>query len=376
MRTIKSKASAQITAKLEHYLTKVLPANVTDFSVHGIRSLDKQGRSTFMYSFFGTFDLEGNEQTKEFILRIYKNENDSQNGHKEFTILNALKEQNLPVPKVYYFDKHSKVFGKPFMIMETIRGKDASNYITDDKTSQNIVNKMAKVLVDIHKVDLKHIENSKILRQQYERKQQLLSDARRFISERCPKFLGFSPPYQRRFIAAVKKLPSTKPEKVCSALLHLDYEPNHILVLDGHCIVIDWGEASIGDPAYDVAWTYHKLRLERENAKVDLGKYFVKCYEEYSGQKLVNLQLFKDNVAIEMVKWSGLLPFYSGRSRNYVRLLSIFFGDFVGEFKRAVYTHRKKQVMEGHHTNVWTKNGYIKKYALRYLEKDRYKITD
>ena len=326
-----------------------------------------------MYSFFGTLNSEGYEQTKEFILRIYKDENDVKKGHKEFTILNALKEQNLPVPTVYYFDEHCEVLGKPFMIMERIRAQDASNYLNDEKTSQIIVKKMAKALVNIHKVDLKHIENSNVLRQQYERKQQELLDARFFINKQGPKFLGFSPPHQRRFIAAVKKLPCTIPKKVCSTLLHLDYEPSHILVLNGRCIVIDWGEASIGDPAYDVAWTYHKLRLERENAKVDLGEYFVQCYEEFSGQKLVNLQFFKDNVAIEMAKWSGLLPFHSRRSKNYARLLSIFFGDFIGEFMRALHVYRKKKIMDGHHTSVWTNINYIQSYALRYLERNRYK---
>lgn len=357
-------------------MTDSLSYATADVSVHGIRRLDKQGRTSLMYSFFGTFASEGYKQTKEFILRVYKEENDAEKGRKEFAILNALKEQNLPVPTAYCFEEHCEVLGKPFMIMERIMAKDASNYLNDEKNSKIIVKKMAKSLVNIHKVDPKHVENSNVLRQQYELKQQELLEARFFINKRSPRFLGFSPPHQRRFIAAVKKLTCIVPKKVYSTLLHLDYEPNHILVLNGRCIVVDWGEASIGDPAYDVGWTYHKLRLERENAKVDLGEYFVKCYEKYGGQKLVNLQFFKDNVAIEMAKWSGLLPFYGRRSRNYARLLSIFFGDFIGEFMRALHVYRKKKIMAGHHTSVWTNIGYIQSYALRYLERDKYKTKD
>ena len=353
-----------------------MPYNATDVSVHGIRRLDKQGRTSLMYSFFGTFTSEGCKQTKEFILRIYKEENDTEKGHKEFAILNALKEQNLPIPTAYCFEENCEVLGKPFMIMERIVAKDASKYFKDEKNAQVIVKKMAKGLVKIHEVDPNCIENSNVLRQQYELKQQKLLEIRFFINKLCPRFLGFSPPHQRRFILAVKQLRCIEPKKVCPTLLHLDHEPNHILVLNGRCIVVDWGEASIGDPAYDVGWTYHKLRLERENAKVDLGEYFVKCYEKYSGQKLVNLQFFKDNVAIEMAKWSGLSPFRTSRFRNYVKLLALFFGDIVGEVTRALYVYRKQRFMAGHHTSVWTNIGYIQSYALRYLEKDRYETKD
>jgi len=167
-----------------------------------------------------------------------------------------------------------------------------------------------------------------------------------------------------------------EPKKVSPTLVHLDYEPKHILVLDGRCIVVDWGEASVGDPAYDVAWTYHKLRLGREKAKTDLGEYFVKCYERYSGQELVNLQFFKDAVAIEMANWCGLSPFFATRFKNYRKLFSLFFGDFVGAVTRSMYVQRLRRVMAGHHTRIWSNIDYIQSYALRYLERDRYETLE
>jgi aminoglycoside phosphotransferase (APT) family kinase protein len=329
-----------------------------------------------MYSFYGTFASECDKKTEAFILRLYKKEEDAEKGRKEFAILNALKAQNLPVPTVYCFEENCEVLGKPFMIMQRIMAKDISHYLNDEKNAQAIVEKMAKCLVKIHNADISYIKNSNILRQHYELKQQRLLETRFFINTHCMRFLGFSPLPQRRFIAAVKKLGFVEPKKVCSTLLHLDYEPNHILELDGQFIVIDWGEAGIGDPASDVAWTYHKLRLERENAKVDLGEYFVKCYEKYSGQKLVNLQFFKDNAAIDMAEWSGLSPFCASSFQNYARLMSLFFGDIVGEVIRTRDISKLQKYMEGHHTSVWTNIRYIQSYALRYLERDRYETMN
>ena len=258
------------------------------------------------------------------------------------------------------------------MVMEKIVGRNASYYLNDEKSAQVIAEKMAKTLVKIHKTYPNCIQDSNILQQQYELKQRGLLEIMFFINKRCPNFLGFSPPRQRRFIAAVKRLKYIEPKKFRPTLVHLDYEPNHVIVSNGRCIVVDWGEASIGDPAYDVAWTYHKLRLGRAKAKVDLGEYFVKSYEKYNGQRLVNLQFCKDTVAIEMAKWCGLSPFYGNRFRNYAKFVALFFGDVVGELARAMYVYRLRGLMTGHHTSIWSNIEYIQNYATRYLQRDRY----
>jgi len=339
--------------------------------VYGICKLGEQGRASSMYSFFGSFSSGSSKEQKEFILRVYKEGNDEK-GRKEFTLLKVLKEKNLPVPTAYWFEENHVALGKSFMIMERIMGKNASFYMTDDESAKVIVKKMAKCLVMIHNVELDHIENSDVLLREYKHKQKCLLELRSFINKQCLGFLGFCPPSTRRFIGAVKRMGYLEPKKVPHTLVHLDYEPNHVLLLDGRCIVVDWGEASVGDPAYDVAWTYHKLRLGRENAKIDLGEYFVKWYETYNGQKLVNLQFFKDMVALEIATWCGLSPFHDNLFKNYRKLLALFFGDVVGGVSKAMYVRRLRRFMVGHHTSVWTDINYIQSYSLQYLEKDRY----
>ena len=343
--------------------------------IHEIRKCDTQGRASVTYSFFSTFSLGESKQQKELLLKVYK-EGNKENGRKEFALLKFLKDKNLPVPTPYCFKENDPATGKSFIIMERVAGKHPSFPFPDDESTKHFVKEMAKCLALIHNVELDHIENSDFLCRQYENKQKKLLDIRSFICNRNIPLLGFCPPPQRRFILAVKRLGHIEPKKVSPKLIHLDYEPNHVLVLNGRCIVVDWGEASIGDPAYDVAWTYHKLRLGRENAKIDLGKYFVKCYEKYSGQKLVNLQFFKDMVAIEMAKWSGLSPFHDNRFKNYRKLLALFFGDVVGEITRSIYVRRLRRFMAGHHTRVWSNINYIQSYALQYLEKDRYETME
>lgn len=367
----RKKIESYLFSKIASSCSNFLPDNSTCLDVHGLRKLEFQGRASIMYSFFSTFCLEGVKKRKEFILRVFKEDN-CVKGQKEFSLLKGLKKQNLPVPDVYCFEDNVNIFGNSFMIMEKIEAKDASSYFVNEESSKKIIKKMAECLATIHSVNLDSIECSDVLWHKYKLKQRWLFGTRYFVVNRGVSFLGFCPPPQRRFIAAVERLGIVSPKKVNPALIHLDYEPNHVLVRNDRCIVVDWGEASVGDPAYDVSWTYHKLRLGKDASRTDLGNYFVKCYEKYTNQKLENLQFFKDMVAMEMAIWSGLSPFHNDKAQNYRKLLSLIFGDVIGLVTRSMYVHRLEKRMANHHTRVWRNVDYIINYVLRYLEKDRY----
>lgn len=351
----------------------VLPPNATDVGLHDIHRLKGQGATSVMYSFALTYISEGLKQRKDFVLRLYK-EGSEKNGLKEFSLLKTLKEYNIPVPTAYCFEADNRIMGKPFMIMEKIMGKNASHYLKDEVEAQIIIDKMAEILAKLHKVDPNCIQNSNVLQQQYELRQQRLLKIRFFINKRCMNFLGFCPLRERRFIKAVKRLEEAKSKNFRPTLLHLDYEPDHVLVSNGQFVIVDWGEASIGDPAFDVAWTYHKLRLGREMAKADLGEHFVKSYEKYMGQRLVNLQFCKDMVAIEIALLFVLSPFHvsAGKFRNYAKLVDLTFGNIFGRLLGAKELHRMERLMALHHNRVYSDIEYIQNYATRYLERDRY----
>jgi aminoglycoside phosphotransferase (APT) family kinase protein len=356
---------------LEKCLKDSLPHDATRVSVDDIQRLSKQGTTTQMYSFPVTYFSEGSEHREEFILRLYK-EGSEKNGQKEIMLLKTLKRHGLPVPTAYCFEENSRIMQKPFMIMEKISGISASNHLDTETRSKVIVDKMAKNLVKIHKLDLNYIENPEALRRQFESRIRELLEIKFFIKKYCMNFLGFCPILQRKFIAAVKRLEHSKPRKSRYSLLHLDYEPDHIIVSDGQLIVVDWGEASIGDPAFDVAWAYHKLRLGRETSKIDLGDHFTRSYERYLGRSLVNLQFYKDMVAIEVALRFGLSPFKGRKLQDYAKIVDLNFGNIIGTLLSARQMSRLRNMLEHHHNEIWKNLEYIQDYAIRYLETDRY----
>ncbi|UCH32590.1 MAG: aminoglycoside phosphotransferase family protein, partial [Candidatus Bathyarchaeota archaeon] len=306
---MKTLNSSHLT-RLAKCLKDVLPPDATGVGVHDIHKRKEQGLAAEMYSFFLTYVSEGLQKRKDLVLRTYR-KGFEKLGPKEFAVLNALKKYNLPVPTAYCLETDARILGKPFIIMENIIGRTASHYLNDEAKGQIVIDKMAKILVRLHKLDPNCLQNSNVLQEQYELRQRGLLKLRFFIDKRCMNHLFFCPLRQRRFIAAIKRLEEVKPKKIRPAILHLDYEPDHVLVSNERCIIVDWGETSIGDPAFDVAWTYHKLRLGREMDKMDLGEKFVKTYEKYMGQRLVNLQFCKDMVALELASRFGLSPFHA-----------------------------------------------------------------
>jgi aminoglycoside phosphotransferase (APT) family kinase protein len=260
------------------------------------------------------------------------------------------------------------------MIMEKIAAKNASHFLNDEISAQVIIDQMAESLVMVHKLDPKCIQNSKVLQEQQELGQQQLLKVMFFIKK---GFFVFSRPRQRRFIAAVKRLEEVKPKKFCPAILHGDYHPFHFLVSKGRPVIVDWGMASVGDPAIDVGWTYHILRTEYEMVKVDLGEYFVKCYEKHRGQRLDNLQFGKDIAVFNLASWYGMLPFNSSTFGIFLSFVDHTFGNVYGKLRGSIQVQRARALMVARNQpRIWSNIKYIQSYVTQYLERGRYGKTN
>ncbi len=70
-------------------------------------------------------------------------------------------------------------------------------------------------------------------------------------------------------------------------LLHYDFHGENIMVNEDDMVAtLDWAEARIGDPAFDVAWTSLILGNTGEE---NLMEPFIYAYKRYSGRDLENL---------------------------------------------------------------------------------------
>jgi thiamine kinase-like enzyme len=165
----------------------------------------------------------------------------------------------------------------------------------------------------VHKLDPARLHYPELMQEQHRFAQFKLLETKILINN--IRMASLSPFRGSKYIEAVRQLEGTKTKShFRPSVLHGDFGPDHVLVTNGRLVVVDWEGASVGDPAYDVGWTYHVLKLEGrtmidhamiesnepDRVKTHLGEHFVKCYENYTGEKLVNLDFYKDIAALKM----------------------------------------------------------------------------
>lgn len=96
-------------------------------------------------------------------------------------------------------------------------------------------------------------------------------------------------------------------------LIHGEYHPGHTLITpDSQMKVIDWEGVEIGDPAFDVGYAYHMVKLMCNLKNADSGEraaeQFISEYEKnFQGDVRERLEFYKVvgvlGVAIEVSSW-------------------------------------------------------------------------
>jgi len=162
----------------------------------------------------------------------YSREHDPEASQREFTILNVLSRQGLPVPKPFFVEPGAS----PFLVMSRVAGRPllAPRDLTD------YVRQTAETLVRLHAVSLEGLE--------------FLAD-QRVYTERAlrPDLRPHGDPLQEAvWEAALRLWPRLGQAR--RTLVHGDYWPGNILWSRGRLVgVIDWEQPRLGDPTKDVA---------------------------------------------------------------------------------------------------------------------------
>jgi len=244
------------------------------------------GWESGVYAF--DLDLSGAAEParQELVLRIYPGAYAAHKADGEFGVLRSLYEAGYPVPRVYVCECQASPFGRPFIVMERMRGRSMGElYLgADGSIKARYLELFCALFVRLHSLDWRRFVKDPA---PYEGPNHLcrhsLARMRTVLVEPfdVPGLAGVLD----RLEEGVEDLHRWPP-----SLLHWDFHANNILVDgDGAPIVLDWASAEVSDPRLDIARTL----LLNQGAGAGMRAAVLEGYERLSGRRIVDLEWFE-----------------------------------------------------------------------------------
>jgi aminoglycoside phosphotransferase (APT) family kinase protein len=188
---------------------------------------------------------------------------------KEASVLNALKNSSLLIPKVFKFIEQ-KEESQSWILMEFLEGETVRYALLneqDKEKRQEIIYQFGKVLFRIHSTPCPtelYTSSTWI--------EEMLNKAEYNLNH-------YGVDGTRELLESIK---TNKPKPVKQTLIHGDFTIDNVLVKNGKITgIIDWSGGAFGDPRYDASLAIRKKKnvFEEEDAAV--------FFEGY-GSKIVN----------------------------------------------------------------------------------------
>ncbi|UCH57307.1 MAG: phosphotransferase family protein [Candidatus Bathyarchaeota archaeon] len=261
--------------------------------VRGVEELT-MGWETELYSFTVKHDVEGSVVREDWVVRLYPGKHATEKAAKEFKVMARLHKAGYPVPRVFHCETGSEALGKPFIIMELIKGRMLDDDLEEaPEGSSQPLGTFINLFAELHALDVKQL----FPREAYplDTKEYLkgfMASRRRVLEELGPRWL----------LPALKWLDERREDVVVhgTSLLHRDFHPmNIILREDGSPVVLDWGAASIGDFREDLAWT---TLLAGTFRGPSLRELILESYEGATGREVMGIEFFEVIATIRRIR--------------------------------------------------------------------------
>lgn len=270
----------EIQPRLLSYIKQTRP-------IKQINNLTKitSGWENEVYSFTAEYD----DSQEDLILRIYPGDHAEWKSGREFNGIKRLYEIGFPVPKVHILEHDSSVFGKPFIIMEKINGREGGKVIDESYGEQRdrLVNQFCQIFVDLHNLDWKKVAFEPLPYNE--------NDPYGFINSLMQKMQGYINqfPNIKVFAPVYDWLKGRAKTVPCERLsvVHMDYHPANLILKDnGEAIVIDWTNFDIADFRIDLAWT---MLLVSSYGNPEGRDIVLNEYERIAGHKVEQIEYFE-----------------------------------------------------------------------------------
>lgn len=169
---------------------------------------------------------------------------------RQFTILRALEDTDVRVPRALWLEDTGEVLGRPFLVMERVGGDvyEMEAPAVDDATVVRMCQSMVEQLAAIHLVDLDQTGLAAL----DEGRDQLSRELNHWAGEMHRVQRGKLPALERLLAALRDSQPDPCPRL---SLVHGDAKPGNFAFTEGEVsAVFDWEMTTVGDPRTDIGW--------------------------------------------------------------------------------------------------------------------------
>ncbi len=228
-------------------------------------------------------------------------DNPSAEGENNFVnVQKFLSSHGVRVPRIY--DENLK---KGYILEEDLGNETLLHYLSSVENSDKeleIYKKVIDPLIDIHKIPVRDVENSKLFNLKFDF-DKLFWEIEFTLDYYYKRFLNIEnakdiEKIQELFKPICQRLSSEK-----MVLTHRDFHSRNVMVKDGENIIIDFQDARWGIPQYDLASVlddcYYKVT---ENNKLEIKKYYYdRLGEEVIGQSWEKFNELYDDMVLQRV---------------------------------------------------------------------------
>lgn len=314
-RTVGGDPAAQVIEGLKGLITDAIPSArdiVFDALVRSAGGLSREN-----WSFDATWtDAAGTHAHKLMLMRDAAGTLLNTERAREFAVLKALADTDVPAPKVLWMDQQGRWLGAPSVVMERMPGTCDYMVLNGAGTLEArlaLARAFIELMARIHAVDWRALG--------------LADSLGAPVGEPSVHELGhweaeyrkvqLEPHPEMDYVLAWLKRRAPAAEAI--VLVHGDFKPGNALVGDGRITAkLDWETAHLGDPLEDLGWVTNPVRRREHQIP---GHWetpqIVDAYRELTGRSVREADLRWWNVfscwKLSVIQLTAVAEFVAGR---------------------------------------------------------------
>lgn len=263
-------------------------------------------------------------RVEAFSVKIYQGRNARLKAEKELTLYKLMPAYGLKAPGIILTDLEGELLGKPLLAWKWITGVSAEKVLESKRSGVVAAKALGAALAKLHRIPLEKL--SPRLFGRGESFWEGEAEALRLLA----KLAGPHGGVVSELAATLEGLKVERP-----ALVHGDYNPGNVLMARDGVYIIDFEDARVGDPIFDVAYAFAFMSAGR---KWRLAKAFALEYFRLSrlGARCFSLRLMA--TAAKLYLFLNLREVVSVFKRKMGVLYPIVELAFLKPFKRHLET--------------------------------------